>query len=70
MTGLGLHDLLNPDDLARLLGITKKAIYQRRHRGDPLPPVTKVGRQLRWRPADVEAWLSSQQEDHDTNDNG
>ena len=57
--------LLTVDDLARLLGVTPKAVYNRRHRG-LLPRAIILGHSLRWRAADVEAWLSEQIEPEQT----
>ena len=58
----GLEQLLTIGDLARLLGVTTRAAYNLRHRG-LLPPAVKWGNTLRFRPEDVEAWLSSQREE-------
>lgn len=56
--------LLDVDDLARMLGLTRRAVYNRRHRrhGGSLPPATLLGRSLRWRLSDVERWLADQTE--------
>lgn len=59
--------LLTVTDLARLLGITPKALYNRRHRKGALPPVLLLGqRTLRWRADDVERWLVDQSEPRPT----
>ena len=56
-------ELLDITDLSRLLGLTEKAIYNRRHREGALPPAIKLGTTtLRWHPADVEAWLAERRE--------
>lgn len=44
-------------DLAAYLGIPVKTLYQWRWRGDG-PPVRKIGRHLRYDPADVRRWLA------------
>jgi excisionase family DNA binding protein len=55
--------LLTVADLARLFQVSKQAVYDMRYRGD-LPPAVRIGRQnIRWRLADVEAWLESQTTD-------
>lgn len=56
--------LLDVDDLARIFGITRRAIYNRRHRGD-LPPAVKVGASLRWDPSTVAAWIDARAEMED-----
>lgn len=56
------HRLLTPDDLAAILGCTKRAVYNRRHRGD-LPPPIKLGALLRWDPQVLADWIESQVED-------
>ncbi len=55
-------ELLDVGDLCRLLGLTKKALYNRRYREGALPPAIRVGASLRWRPADVEVWLQENRE--------
>ncbi|MGD9531815.1 MAG: helix-turn-helix domain-containing protein [Dehalococcoidia bacterium] len=45
-------------DLARYLGIPVKTLYQWKWRREG-PPVRKVGRHLRYDPADVRRWLTS-----------
>lgn len=54
-------DLFDIYGLMAYLGTTKRAIYQQRHRGEG-PPACIVGRELRWRRQDVEAWLASKVE--------
>lgn len=55
-----MEHLLTPDDLAAVLGIQKRTIYVVRYMGGNLPPAIKLGRRLRFRPDDVEAWLANQ----------
>lgn len=57
-----MKQLMTIDELAALWQVPRSWIYQRTHRGasDPLPHV-KVGRLLRFRPDDVEKWLSDRQ---------
>lgn len=55
----GLVELLGVDDLARALGLpTRRAVYNRIHRGT-LPPPIRVGGSLRWDPRDVQEWLDA-----------
>lgn len=56
-----LGPLWDIHQLPRYLGLTRQAIYQRRHRGD-FPAAIKVGASLRWRAADIERWLADQHE--------
>jgi len=46
---------LDITELAERLGVSKPVIYGMRYRGEA-PPAIRVGRQLRWRLEDVEAW--------------
>jgi len=47
--------LLDVDDVASRLGIKKRLAYAMADRGDI--PSVKIGRLLRFRPADVEAYI-------------
>ncbi|MBU9218212.1 helix-turn-helix transcriptional regulator [Burkholderia gladioli] len=49
--------LLSPKDLAAALGIAEQTIYNRHSGGGDLPPCLKLGRLLRFRREDVDAWL-------------
>jgi excisionase family DNA binding protein len=49
--------LLSPKELAAALGIAEQTIYNRHSGGGDLPPCLKLGRLLRFRREDVEAWL-------------
>jgi excisionase family DNA binding protein len=51
--------LLTPDELAEYLQKPKATLYAWRSRGEG-PPAIRVGRDLRWRKADVEEWLDHQ----------
>ena len=53
--------LLDVDEVAAYLGLTRQAVYQRRYRGD-FPPAIKVGSSLRWYPEDMAAWLRASRE--------
>ncbi|GAA0443651.1 helix-turn-helix domain-containing protein [Streptomyces olivaceiscleroticus] len=55
--------LANPEELSDFLGVPVKTLYQWRHRGIG-PKGTKVGRHIRYRWKEVEAWLDSQTDPH------
>lgn len=57
-----MEPLLSPVQLATLLGISVQTVYNRRTRGDTLPPCLKVGGMVRYRPEEVRLWLTSQAE--------
>lgn len=48
--------LLGPHELASYLGVPVKTLYQWRYKGLG-PPGLRIGRHVRYRPEDVEAWL-------------
>ncbi len=50
--------LCTPRELAAFLGVPVKTLYEWRYRGDG-PPAIRVGKHLRYRWDDVEAWLDS-----------
>lgn len=56
-----MEQLLTPKTLAITLGLAEQTIYNRHSTGGDLPPAIKLGRLLRFRPSDVEAWLERQQ---------
>ena len=51
--------LLSLQELARYLGVPASTCYQWRHKGAG-PCGIRVGRYVRYRPEDVEAWLDKQ----------
>lgn len=53
--------LLDIDEVGQLLGLTREAIYARRHRDD-FPPAIRMGNVLRWRVQDIGAWLDERRE--------
>jgi len=55
-----VEHLLTPKTLAAALGLAEQTIYNRHSNGGDLPACIKLGRLLRFRPADVEAWLEKQ----------
>jgi predicted DNA-binding transcriptional regulator AlpA len=57
----GSTRLLDIDQIGELLGLTREAIYGRRHRDD-FPPAIRIGNVLRWRIEDIEHWLEERRE--------
>ncbi len=53
----GQQPLLTTADLGEVLGMTRTAIYNMRHRGDGPRWIRIDARSVRYRPEDVEAWL-------------
>lgn len=51
--------LMSPEELAEWLGIPVRTVYAWRHRGVG-PRGAKVGKHVRYRRADAEAWLADQ----------
>lgn len=51
--------LLTPKALAEKLCLAEQTIYNRHSQRGDLPACTKIGRLLRFRVVDVEAWLAS-----------
>lgn len=58
----GADPLLSPTELAAYLAIPVQTIYQWRHRGEG-PPGYRVGRHVRYRWRDIQAWLAEQTDD-------
>ncbi|WP_371136299.1 helix-turn-helix transcriptional regulator [Methyloversatilis sp.] len=56
-----MEQLFSPKQLAALLGIAEQTIYNRRAMGGDLPQCVKLGRLLRFKQSDIEAWLNKQQ---------
>lgn len=51
-----MTEFMDPEGLAALLGVPVRTVYAWRHRGEG-PRGYKVGRHVRYRVEDVEAWL-------------
>jgi predicted DNA-binding transcriptional regulator AlpA len=54
--------LWTPEDVARFLGVPVATLYRQRYMGTG-PRAARVGRHLRYLPAEVMAWLRDQQEE-------
>jgi predicted DNA-binding transcriptional regulator AlpA len=52
--------LLTPQEVADMLRIPVRSLYVQRSSGRPTPPGAIVGRHLRYRLSDVEAWIEEQ----------
>lgn len=53
------NNLLTAAALAERLGFKRQTIYNRLSLGGDLPPPVYLGRVPRWRPEDIEAWLTT-----------
>lgn len=67
MTGGSLYprtprSLWGVRELARYLGVPAATIYTWRYRGEG-PPGFRVGKHLRFKPSEIEAWLEAHRED-------
>ncbi|HZQ80071.1 MAG TPA: helix-turn-helix domain-containing protein [Acidimicrobiia bacterium] len=56
VTETGLRRLLRVEEVAEILSVPVKTLYQWRYKGTG-PVGVRVGRHLRYRVADVEAWV-------------
>lgn len=54
-----MDQLFSPRTLAAYLGLAEQTIYNRHSTGGDLPQSIKLGRLLRFRLADVNAWLET-----------
>ncbi len=59
MTNLTADNLWSIERTSKYLGIPVGTLYQWRHRRTG-PPALKIGRHLRYDPADVYAWVKGQ----------
>lgn len=50
-------EYLSPEDAAVLLGISKRTLENYRVRGDGGPPYHRIGGLIRYRVADLRAWV-------------
>jgi predicted DNA-binding transcriptional regulator AlpA len=55
-----IDPLWNADDVAKVLRVPKATLYQWRYLGSG-PKASKVGRHLRYDPAEVRAWVKRQE---------
>lgn len=52
------EDLLRQTDVARRLRVSERTVIRLRL-AQALPPPIRIGRQIRWRPADIDHWVKS-----------
>lgn len=58
-----LRTLLDIRGVSDVVGLPVATLYQQRHRRIGVGALAiRVGRHLRWRPEDIEAWLDAQSE--------
>lgn len=57
-----MPQLFSPKTLAAYLGLAEQTIYNRHSTGGDLPNAIKLGQLLRFRPADVDAWLDAKRQ--------
>ena len=57
-----MEQLFSPKSLAAYLGLAEQTIYNRHSTGGDLPKAIKLGQLLRFRPADVDAWLDAKRQ--------
>lgn len=57
-----MEQLLSPKMLADYLGLAEQTIYNRHSAGGDLPKAIKLGHLLRFRLADVDAWLDAKRQ--------
>lgn len=57
-----MQQLFSPKTLAAYLGLAEQTIYNRHSTGGDLPNAIKLGQLLRFRPADVDAWLDAKRQ--------
>lgn len=63
-------DLLTPAEVAEMLGVQEQTLTAWRARGRYGLPYIKIGRRIRYRRADVEAWLQERTFGHTGESNG
>lgn len=51
---------LSLDEFCAIADLTKGTVYNCKTRGKDLPPYYKIGRELRFRKSEVDAWLNAQ----------
>jgi excisionase family DNA binding protein len=54
--------LWSPADVSEYLGVPVATLYKWRQMGEG-PPGFRIGKHIRWRPQDVEAWLETRRDD-------
>lgn len=58
-----IDPLLSIEEVSEILGVPVRTLYAWRQRAEVIGPrAIRVGRHLRYRPTDVDAWLNAQVE--------
>ena len=52
--------LLSVEEVAEILGVPTSTLHYWSYRGEGGPPCARIGRRLRYRPSDVEAYVAAQ----------
>ena len=58
-----MAELMTVKELAALMGWSEHTVYQRRWRGDSLPPAITLKQTIRFRRQDVDRWLDEHTEE-------
>lgn len=62
-SNLAPDNILTPDQLAALLKVSRKWVFEKTRKRCPHPiPCLRIGRFLRFRLCDIEAWLETTKE--------
>ena len=51
-------ELLSVQDVCRMLGCSRRTVYRLKDSGQ-MPPSIKIGGMVRWRPDEIENWISA-----------
>ena len=57
--------LYTTDQLAELLGLSKRTLCYRQANGESLPRHVRIGRSVRYRKQDIEQWLDDLQKEEE-----
>jgi predicted DNA-binding transcriptional regulator AlpA len=58
-----MERMLNPSQLAEILGVRPGTIYSWLSRGVDIPPCIKVGSVTRWREKAVQSWIEAREKE-------
>lgn len=56
-----MEDFTDPQGVAQLANVPLRTVYAWRSKGY-LPPAYRLGKHVRWRRSDIEAWLEAHRE--------
>ena len=57
--------LLNAEEVADLLGVPVSTLHYWSHRGEGGPPCARIGRRLKYRQSDVDAYIAARFAEHE-----